>query len=384
MSTRTRPLLLLSCAGAMGFAASGVHSPAASCVTRGGGSRWEPSSTRQYRSAEDYGRAKSVFADIQSVAIANDTLYANDVKMPAITVLRPDLKLVRRIDRSAAPQSPMASMLMSASVGRRFLDATDSALYVFDGKVVTALSHSGAPLGNTHLIPTGFAPFSVVGMQSVGANLLFGVDSANPSTEQRRLQIWSTPLKGGTTTRVPFDIELRAATGGVMVIGAGNPRPLWAASGRCLVATDGENEFIVRHSLDAPGSDTIRLPHFDVKQHDVGDDAARASALLGSLRAKMGKTAGGAVPSGGALGVLRWTDMVVDPDGYVWIELWRDPAVPKAPVRVYRVDLASGSVEKDVLPAFPVAFGHPGSYYARATDPTGTLYLARYELAPAR
>jgi hypothetical protein len=51
---------------------------------------------------------------------------------------------------------------------------------------------------------------------------------------------------------------------------------------------------------------------------------------------------------------------------------------------VYRVDLAAGSVEKDVLPAFPVAFGHPGSYYARATDPTGTLYLARYELAPAR
>lgn len=53
------------------------------------------------------------------------------------------------------------------------------------------------------------------------------------------------------------------------------------------------------------------------------------------------------------------------------------------PVRVYRVNPATGAAEEAKLPAFPVAFGEPGVFYARARSPvTDELYLARFDLTP--
>jgi hypothetical protein len=153
-----------------------------------------------------------------------------------------------------------------------------------------------------------------------------------------------------------------------------------------VIASDGENEWLLRHALGGRTADTLRLPHLEVPaQADDNDDEGKASELLGALQARRGvKSSNIAIPAGGGAGVLRWTDMIADPDGYLWIEARRQSNDAKAPVRVFRVNLATGAVEKDVVPAFPAAFGPPGSYYARATDASGTPYLARYELTPSR
>jgi hypothetical protein len=382
LPTRTRSVLLLTCAAVSAIGASAGRSVVPSCAARDGGSRWEPSPARQYRAKEEFGRGTNgPFADIQSVVVAKDTVYANDSKSSVVTVLRPDLKLVHRIDLRVPSQG--MGMLMGVMSGRRFLDVTDSAVYVYDGRRVNAFSHAGASLGETRLIPAAFPPFSIIGIQAVGPNLLFGVDSVSP--DERHLQLWSVPLKGGAATLVPFDVALRGPEGGVMVLGRNKPRPLWAASGRCVIASDGENEWVLRHALDSRTADTIRLPRLEMQAQADGDDDGKARELLGALQARRGvKSNTVAVPGAGGTGVLRWTDMIVDPDGYLWIELRRQPNDAKASARVYRVNLATGAVEKDVVPAFPAAFGPPGSYYARATDASGTPYLARYELTPSR
>ncbi|MDB4873927.1 MAG: hypothetical protein JWM41_373 [Gemmatimonadetes bacterium] len=383
MPTRSRSILLLICAAVPALGASAGRSAVPSCAAREGGSRWEPSPARQYRAKEAFGRGTNgPFAGIQSVVVAKDAVYANDSKSSVVTVLSPDLKLVRRIELRVPTQG--MGIMMGTMGNRRLLDVTDSAVYVYDGKGVTAFSHAGASLGETRLIPAGLAPFSVIGIQAVGPNLLFGVDSI--SREERHLQLWSAPLKGGAATRVPFDVALRGPKGGVMVLSRNNPRPLWVASGRCVIASDGENEWILRHALDSRMADTIRLPRLEVQaQADGDDDNEKARELLGALQARRGvKSNPLGAPGVGGTGVLRWTDMIVDPDGYLWIELRRPPNDAKAAVHVYRVNLATGAVEKDVLPAFPAAFGPPGSYYARATDASGTPYVARYELTPSR
>jgi hypothetical protein len=59
--------------------------------------------------------------------------------------------------------------------------------------------------------------------------------------------------------------------------------------------------------------------------------------------------------------VVRWSEMVADPDGHLWIRPWEPPERRReGQVPVFRVDLSTGAVRSDTVPAFPRAFGEPG------------------------
>jgi hypothetical protein len=95
---------------------------------------------------------------------------------------------------------------------------------------------------------------------------------------------------------------------------------------------------------------------------------------------------GGVVPSGFQLdepsAPARLIDMVLDPDGFVWLlPVQPDDRIPGG-LEVIRVPLGGGVAVTDTVPAFPRAFGPPGVYYARIDGPDEELLVARYERQP--
>lgn len=72
-------------------------------------------------------------------------------------------------------------------------------------------------------------------------------------------------------------------------------------------------------------------------------------------------------------------DLILDPDGFVWLlPVQPDQPVPGG-VEVLRVPLGGGSVVTDTVPAFPRAFGPPGVYFGGIRGPNDEILVKRYE-----
>jgi hypothetical protein len=72
-------------------------------------------------------------------------------------------------------------------------------------------------------------------------------------------------------------------------------------------------------------------------------------------------------------------DLVLDPDGYVWLlPVQPSPRIPDG-VEVVRAPLGGGSAVLDTVPAFPRAFGAPGVYYAETRGPDGAIHVVRFQ-----
>ena len=119
---------------------------------------------------------------------------------------------------------------------------------------------------------------------------------------------------------------------------------------------DGESEWVLRYHTSNGAVDTLRLPSHKVPpptQSPVPD------ALVAAMRSRgsSGPVSRGVVPTA----VVPWSEMVADPDGHLWIRPWEPPERRRAgQVPVFRVDLSTGAVRADTVPAFPRAFGEPG------------------------
>lgn len=146
--------------------------------------------------------------------------------------------------------------------------------------------------------------------------------------------------------------------------------------------SDGAGEWVVRLDRGTGRSDTLPLPRHEVPPYRPSDDSALVRGLA-AVRARTGAR-GGASGKAVPTALTRWSEMVVDPDGYLWIRPWRAPSDDAAPIEVVRVDLRTGRAERERVPAFPHAFGPPGTYYALEKDPeTDEFLLAAFRRRPA-
>jgi hypothetical protein len=125
--------------------------------------------------------------------------------------------------------------------------------------------------------------------------------------------------------------------------------PLWDLYGRCAVVSDGGSDHLLLARLDTVVIDTVGLGELPEPDNSTGSEA--------DILKQMGR--GEKVPDPTLR--KRFSKIIVDPTGWVWMELWkRRPA--GEPSVVVRLNIASGEVVRDTVPAFPHAFVGPGQY----------------------
>lgn len=193
---------------------------------------------------------------------------------------------------------------------------------------------------------------------------------------KRSLQTWL--IRGDRQTLVfdlPIALPPQQPSGGFN-FPSQQARPLWVASDSCIVASDGSSLWLLRVDLRTRQVDTLRLPSHDVRLLP-SRDLMRAPSSRGVLQ-QLGIPLGQLTPLP-PTSLLRWGEISLDSDGHVWVNPWRPLAERTSPMTLLRVG-PTGEVFEEVLPAFPVAFGTPGVFYALQNDPdTDEVFVARFE-----
>lgn len=364
--------------------AAAARPRAAGCLSAPGGSRWAAAGG-SYARGPVYGREPDGWlSGVTGVAATQDGRVAVlDGASSRVVVLDDSLRARGEFGRRGKAPGELSPSPMTRlpSVRRTFnhLAASDSELYVFDGDAVEVFGWDGRfrrQVGGLGRARSGV--FTLLSMRAAPGELVYGFDTLDLAGRKgRRLQTWAV---SGGRRRVVAELPLAAPAGGrgTAVMGSRQARALWAAWGNCVLMSDGAGEWVVRLDRESARSDTLPLPRHEVPPYRPSDDdalARRLTAVMGGRGAGVGSSAGTAPTA-----LTRWSEMVVDPDGYLWIRPWRAPSDDAAPIGVVRLDLRTGRAERERVPAFPRAFGPPGTYYALEKDPeTDEILLASYQ-----
>jgi hypothetical protein len=357
-------------ASAAAAADAGAHaSPAAALDICGGRpiSRWSAGSGTYARTAE-FGTADQTWMQAITgiVMDARGRLLVHDGVEGVVHVLTPELRRTAGFGRRGGGPGefrPLTSMfLMGDDFLHQFIAADGASLFVHDG-LITELTADGEYVAR-RIDLRRFGPGPIYGVRAMHATagrLFFAVDAL--TSDQRQLETWEVL---GSQAEIRHRLRLVTpprVDGRFRTVGQ-EARPVWAASGPCVVLGDGASRWLLRLNLLTGESDTLRLP-----QHRV---ALRSRT---DLPPPLLERWGGAAPNPAA--IWAWREIRIDPDGHVWVNPWRPPTERAA--AFYRIDPA-GRLHEERLPAFPHAFGAPGVFYTRGrTGIGGEAVVARYE-----
>jgi hypothetical protein len=317
------------------------------------------------------------------IAVTDSVVYVLEADRSVLWLLRPDLSVIRKVGREGEGPGEWR-MLGASSYGgsMRRVSASAEGVRLFDGRRVQQFGPGGR---FRRMLVNGNSEASLSSMQSrlvyVGDTLLYsagGHDALSSASTGKAIAIGATPEVAADGRR-PWAVRMRAddddravlqlglvPVRGRSGVGPAQARPMWDSNGRCAVASDGAEPWVVYAPIGGE-QDTLRvsLP-------------ARADR-----NEKYAQQLGGVVPGGFKLeepsAPARIKDLILDPDGFVWLL----PVQPDEPVaggvEVIRVPLGGGAAVTDTVPAFPRAFGPPGVYYARTSGPDDEMLVSRYQ-----
>lgn len=372
-------LALLACGGEPPRAA--VRSAVdAGCASRPGGSRW----AGDYAVSATFGAVDPQAIQggtVAGIATAGGTVYVMESGRARLWVLRADLSVVRAVGREGSGPGewwPFGPAQQGGSMG--WVNATTDGVRLFDGERIqefspddgfrrvilnTAMLEGVSPLQSRIRYVGDTLVYSGGGYDFLGAVAEGEAAPGRTGTVNGR-SIWWIRARDGERVRPLLElalIPLRAGEG----IGPAQALPLWDTDGRCVVASDGASPYVVAVGWGEGPPDTIPLALPD-RRANAADYAADLADVL-PPQARPGE------PSVAA----RVRDLVLDPDGVVWIlPVQPKPRIPNG-VEVIQMSLADGKRVLDTVPAFPRAFGAPGIYYAEVRDEDGAVRVVRLD-----
>jgi hypothetical protein len=278
-----------------------------------------------------------------------------------------------RAGRGPGEILPPGAMGRVLPKGRRadWINATDGGVVVFDGLTVHNYDASGKHLHDVLSLAgasLGSPPLFSSRMRSWDSRTVIDVESLEQSldgptrTFRRSLNLW---LVSPDEARIVYSTRLVSfPVRGVQHAphsGVNEASPLWDIYGGCLVISDGGSPFVVLANIRTAAVDTVTVRLPDRVPADGGESA--------KLLAKIGQ--GGDPPPPPAL-LRRVQRMIVDPDGWLWIEPIQPPDLGSQ-VEVWRTDIESGAMKVDTVPVFPSTFLRDGGYWGIRVSRGGTV-----------
>ena len=252
-----------------------------------------------------------------------------------------------------------------------WIDARRDTVVLFDGAKVLILSPDGGFRGQLDDLAESISGVSFVRrVRWIDGEAVVDIESrgGREPTNERQMRIWafseeeSRQLHSLTLTPLPKDAR------GARFQGMREAVPSWDTGNGCVAITDGGSSWVLGGSLGSPSLDTLR---FDLGERQLTADYSEAE-LLAESGATQSRLPEPAMP-------MRVRDLVIDPDGWVW--LWPIQPAPKifTGEEVIRISLETHRVEWDTVPGFPRAFGPPGSFYVTRAEGNGAATLLRLE-----
>ncbi|HEX6037681.1 hypothetical protein [Longimicrobium sp.] len=354
---------------------------AAACVSRPEGTRW----------GGDY-RATAVFGDtdeeavsgimLGGIAVVDSIVYVMESGRPALWLLHPDLSVIRRVGRQGDGPGEWRSFGAFTQGGSmRRVSASADGVRIFDGQRVQELDRNGR---FRRLLVNGGTSESLSHLQSrlvfVGDTLFYSAGGYDPlsSAATGKVLAIGAARETGRDGRRPWAVRMRVddqdqallqldlvPVRGKSGVGPAQALPLWDSNGSCVVASDGAEPLLVFAPVGRR-QDTVQVP--------LPERVDRNENYVDKL--------GGLVPPGGLeqpTAPTRVIDLVLDPDGFVWLLPVQQDEPISGGLEVIRVPLGAGTAVMDTVPAFPRAFGPPGVYFAGTRGPNDEIFVMRYE-----
>ena len=311
---------------------------------------------------DEYLQAANGLASTSHNVLIFDALGAD------VHVLTHDLKLVQRFGRTGKGPGELSAMPILEPTMYSFhnyLAASDKIVYVFDWTGVTLFTPRGEYVNKLRNIRGRTFTFTIRAIHASPQGLVYGFDSLDWTNARRRLQTWLVD-KANPSLIHELPLPLPPNNGRSFHSDFRQAKPLWAAMQNCVVVGDGDSRRLLKIDLVTREVDTLRLPRHDVPT-ETDNEAITEMRKRGLIKA----------PNSKPTSLMRWAEVAIDPDGHVWVNPWlpgREPSKRK----VYRIDPV-GKVHEEHLAGFPSAFGAPGVFYARETDPeTDQRIVVRY------
>lgn len=355
---------------------------AGACVSHPEGSRWagEYTATAVFGDSQEEEISGIVLAGISTT---DSMVYVLESNRAALWLLKPDLTVIRRAGREGRGPGEWRPFGPSNEGGpMQWVHASATGVRLFEGEriqefdqegrfrriLVNAALEAGISRVQSRLAFVGDTLLYSTGGYDVLGSIARGRKGAVPGRED--------PVGG----RSPWWVRMRVGTDSHDVlrlglvplhrkagVGPAQALPLWGANGTCVVASDGAEPILVYARLGDSRQDTVPVP--------LPDRVDRPENYSGDM--------GGLLPSNVRLGqpsaAARVKDLVIDPDGFVWLRPVQPRDGVSGGVEILRVPLGGGQAVYDTVPAFPRAFGNPGVYFAETHDSDGAILVVRYE-----
>lgn len=333
----------------------------------GGLQAWLPDSPAFTRVAE-YGRSLDQWlGSFGGLAVNDGEVFVFDHGKPEVVVLSATaLDIVRRFGREGEGPGEFKASVKPWGIGRYFnfgfLAVAGAGLAVYDGRGIELFDLSGRHTGRIRGLPSN----PLFGVRYLGAmrpegTLLWAVDRVLRGPPRRRsLQTWS--MEDGRNRQlwdVPLVFPPTHDSG--IAVPSNQAQPLWTIWGTCVLMADGASDHILRLDLATGVADSVALPNWHVPSGGSAADRRRPG-LPGS----------GAEPTAR----IRWEDLIVDPQGFIWMQLWSDD--PSQPASVAVVSPKDGAYREVTVPVFPRAFGPSESFFAVERGSAHEAYVVKY------
>lgn len=350
------------------------------CAYREAGSRWAPRGGRYRLAAEFGGRAGEELVDLWGIAATpSGEIAAYDNGGERILRLDRELRMTGSFGRKGRGPGEIFYVDQAVPHGD-WIAADDTSLVVLDLNAMSRFDTSGV----FSRYPGRQLP-SRIEVRRIAlrrGRVVYALDHLRRPSGERSIQTWRMEPSGQPTLLRTDSMPPLSTAHGRITMGsfALQAQPLWATRGRCAFISDGAGDWVLRVDLDANRADTLGLPHREPAEL-TREDERRLGMLREGVARVTHRRSGNAEPTAH----IKWADVRVDPDGYVWLEPWRFSRPDDEPIRAWVVNPATGAVDSVAVPDFPAAFLPGGAFVAKARDPaTGVWLLCKYVLESAR
>lgn len=372
MSTVHRYLPLILSVGTL-WVAGVVPVAGQGCKALETGSRWVAAALNA-RPTHTYGSGETWIATLAGVATVPGKVLLFDEGKPSVSVLSPTLEPLREFGRAGAGPGEISGGMNLQLIGElsdyNLLGGDGSRTVLFDRREIEVYDSLGTPRYSVRFAPSDSWLYGLRHVQPFGDSALIAVvDSVDfTGRRPRRLQAWAiTGSSPSHAQRLLWEFAVPGHSGAALTSRTRREsRPFWGRIDGCQVASDGASRYLFRYDEQTGRADSLMLPDWRIPGwgRHAGD---RSRLNIGGRIAQQPRPAS----------LARWSDLVVDPDGWAWVRAWTEEPTE---VRVFAVSLGSGQIVEVQPPAFPRAFGEPGVFYSTTRNPeTREVLLLRYE-----